>query len=57
LSKRKKLRKVKKGASYMWNQSKRPKKVLFYTSILSKLHIISEKEKNILIEKQKGPKL
>jgi len=41
----------------MWNQSKRPKKVLFYTSILSKLHIISEKEKNILIEKQKGPKL
>lgn len=48
--------KVKKGASYMWNQSKRPKKVLFYTSILSKLHILSEKEKNILIEKQKRTK-
>jgi hypothetical protein len=53
LSKGKKLRVVKKGASKMWI-NKRPKKVYFYASLFSKLHIISEAEKNGLLEKMKA---
>ncbi|MBO1514449.1 hypothetical protein [Metabacillus bambusae] len=37
----------------MWIH-KRPKKVYFYASLFSKLHIISEAEKNGLLEKMEA---
>ena len=49
--KRKKLRKVKKGASYMFLQNKRYQKVYFYSILLSKLHVLTEHEKSNLLRK------
>lgn len=37
----------------MWIHKKRPKKVMFYASLLSKMNVLSEQEKKTLIEKQK----
>ncbi len=50
-SKRKKLREGKKGASYMWTQQKRPNKVYFYTTILTKLNILTKQQKKELFKK------